>query len=131
MFNKSKVMSRAHSIRKETGSNMSEALRKAWVEVKRIREIENQLFDLNMIDFQSTKEKAVVTRLSMECADLDSKINTKSAEELETQAEKNRRELAAWEEAEDIRFELSCIVRSANPDWERHTALRARLKEIA
>ena len=67
------IMKRAHTIRKETGANMSEALRQAWGEAK-IEIVETERFYLAMKDRWSLADYALDSKLSDEirtlCAQL-------------------------------------------------------------
>ena len=63
MFDKSKIMKRAHSLKKTNAITLSEALKKAWLEAK-IDRIETDLFFLDMIDRQSPADRSRVADLT-------------------------------------------------------------------
>ena len=120
MYNKRNIMTRAHELRK-AGKGMSDALKHSWVEAK-IKAIDERLFFLDMIDFQSSENRAMVRDLNQERSRLNAIINPP----VEKVKRKPNPDLDYFEEI-TIRVRLLDIKASRNPDWNEYKQLENRL----
>lgn len=128
---KSKVCTMANALVSK-GYTKSEAFTKAWAIVK-AEAISDKLHVLSLsTDRYNTTERTTVADLNREHTLLMNKANSiQTAAEAAAIAARNQKISDDYNRAEDIRFELGCLVRKGQMNSALYNDLRAELKAIA
>ena len=120
-YNLTEIMSSAHKIRR-TGKSMAAALTIAWAMAK-LKNIENQMFMINMVDRWSSKDRELYNSLSRQAAALNAKINPPVQKILNPA-------LTIIERA-DIDDRMTQIFMGYSPDWTEYKRLENELYVVA